>query len=164
MTSCSFSHLILESNWVHYCLFQMGSCRVSFAFWQDNECGWGENSSHGWEGTPDTLVLPYWLDWFIGFRGHFILSNCSFSRLHSYSSPDNPWNTWLQTGASLKLTILNPKGRIWTMVAGGGASVIYSDTVIKKVIMLEHIQFFKRVPLYVFQGPVLVVALSSLPG
>eukprot|EP00897_Mesotaenium_endlicherianum_P009063 jgi/Mesen1/8185/ME000044S07451 len=33
------------------------------------------------------------------------------------------------TGASLKLTILNPAGRIWTMVAGGGASVIYSDTV-----------------------------------
>ena len=34
-----------------------------------------------------------------------------------------------KTGASLKLTILNPKGRIWLMVAGGGASVIYSDTV-----------------------------------
>ncbi len=34
-----------------------------------------------------------------------------------------------KTGASLKLTLLNPKGRIWTMVAGGGASVIYADTV-----------------------------------
>ncbi|TRY79451.1 hypothetical protein TCAL_07559 [Tigriopus californicus] len=34
-----------------------------------------------------------------------------------------------KTGASLKLTILNATGRIWTMVAGGGASVIYSDTV-----------------------------------
>jgi ATP citrate (pro-S)-lyase len=33
------------------------------------------------------------------------------------------------TGASLKLTILNPKGRVWTMVAGGGASVIYADTI-----------------------------------
>eukprot|EP00899_Mesostigma_viride_P009375 jgi/Mesvir1/18439/Mv14300-RA.1 len=33
------------------------------------------------------------------------------------------------TGASLKLTILNPAGHIWTMVAGGGASVIYADTV-----------------------------------
>jgi ATP citrate (pro-S)-lyase len=33
------------------------------------------------------------------------------------------------TGASLKLTILNPTGRVWTMVAGGGASVIYADTV-----------------------------------
>ena len=32
------------------------------------------------------------------------------------------------SAASLKLTILNPKGRIWSMVAGGGASVIYADT------------------------------------
>lgn len=30
-----------------------------------------------------------------------------------------------KTGASLKLTILNKTGRIWTMVAGGGASVAY---------------------------------------
>jgi succinyl-CoA synthetase beta subunit len=36
---------------------------------------------------------------------------------------------FLQTSASLKFTVLNPKGRIWTMVAGGGASVIYADTV-----------------------------------
>ena len=35
-----------------------------------------------------------------------------------------------KTGASLKLTILNPKGRVWTLVAGGGASVIYADTVV----------------------------------
>jgi len=34
-----------------------------------------------------------------------------------------------KSGASLKLTLLNPAGRIWTMVAGGGASVVYSDTV-----------------------------------
>ncbi|XP_076240765.1 ATP-citrate synthase [Calliopsis andreniformis] len=34
-----------------------------------------------------------------------------------------------KSGASLKLTLLNPAGRIWTMVAGGGASVIYSDTI-----------------------------------
>ena len=35
-----------------------------------------------------------------------------------------------KSGSSLKLTILNPKGRVWTMVAGGGASVIYADTVV----------------------------------
>ena len=29
----------------------------------------------------------------------------------------------------MKLTILNPKGRIWTMVAGGGASVVYADSI-----------------------------------
>ena len=34
-----------------------------------------------------------------------------------------------KTGASLKLRILNPKGRVWNMVAGGGASVVYADTV-----------------------------------
>jgi succinyl-CoA synthetase beta subunit len=28
-----------------------------------------------------------------------------------------------KTGASLKLTVLNPKGKIWTMIAGGGASL-----------------------------------------
>lgn len=32
-------------------------------------------------------------------------------------------------GSSLKLTVLNPDGRVWPMVAGGGASVIYADTV-----------------------------------
>jgi len=35
-----------------------------------------------------------------------------------------------KSGASLKLTVLNPKGRVWTMVAGGGASVIYTDTIV----------------------------------
>ncbi|MFX1326670.1 MAG: ATP citrate lyase citrate-binding domain-containing protein [Promethearchaeota archaeon] len=34
-----------------------------------------------------------------------------------------------KTGASIKLTILNREGRVWTMVAGGGASVIYTDTI-----------------------------------
>ena len=33
------------------------------------------------------------------------------------------------TGASLKLTVLRPEGRVWTMVAGGGASVVYSDAI-----------------------------------
>ena len=31
---------------------------------------------------------------------------------------------------TLQLTILNEKGNIWTMVAGGGASVIYADTIV----------------------------------
>lgn len=34
-----------------------------------------------------------------------------------------------KTGASLKLTTLNPEGKIWTLVAGGGASVVYADTI-----------------------------------
>ncbi|MBN2427793.1 MAG: ATPase [Deltaproteobacteria bacterium] len=35
-----------------------------------------------------------------------------------------------KTGASLKLKVLNPEGRVWTMVAGGGASVVYADTIV----------------------------------
>jgi len=34
-----------------------------------------------------------------------------------------------KSGASLKLSVLNKNGRIWTMVAGGGASVVYTDTI-----------------------------------
>lgn len=34
-----------------------------------------------------------------------------------------------KSGASLKLTVLNPQGLIWTLVAGGGASVVYADTI-----------------------------------
>lgn len=34
-----------------------------------------------------------------------------------------------KTGASLKLTVLNATGRIWTLVAGGGASVVYADAI-----------------------------------
>jgi len=30
---------------------------------------------------------------------------------------------------SLKLTVLDPEGRIWTIVAGGGASVVYADAI-----------------------------------
>jgi len=45
------------------------------------------------------------------------------------SSSDFSGSSLLQTSASLKFTVLNPQGRIWTMVAGGGASVIYADTV-----------------------------------
>ncbi|MBT5954270.1 ATPase [bacterium] len=33
------------------------------------------------------------------------------------------------SGASLKLTLLKPEGRVWTLVAGGGASVVYADTI-----------------------------------
>lgn len=33
------------------------------------------------------------------------------------------------SGASLKLTILNPQGRIWNILSGGGASIIYLDTI-----------------------------------
>lgn len=34
-----------------------------------------------------------------------------------------------KSGASLKLTVLKPHGRVWMLVAGGGASVVYADTI-----------------------------------
>ena len=51
-----------------------------------------------------------------------------------FGRPEKPEEAYIkqldgQTGASLKLTLLNPSGRVWTMVAGGGASVIYADTI-----------------------------------
>lgn len=33
------------------------------------------------------------------------------------------------SGASLKFTILNPKGKIWSILGGGGASIIYLDMI-----------------------------------
>ncbi len=41
------------------------------------------------------------------------------------------------SGASLKLTILNPQGRIWNILFGGGASVIYLDTFVAQGMGLE---------------------------
>ncbi len=34
-----------------------------------------------------------------------------------------------KSGASLKLTLLNSEGRVWMLVAGGGASVVYADSI-----------------------------------
>ncbi len=34
-----------------------------------------------------------------------------------------------KTGASLKFKLLNPDGHIWTLLSGGGASVIFTDTI-----------------------------------
>ncbi len=50
----------------------------------------------------------------------------------SISTPEEAYIAALdeKTGASLKLTLLNPEGRVWNLVAGGGASVIYADTVV----------------------------------
>jgi ATP citrate (pro-S)-lyase len=34
-----------------------------------------------------------------------------------------------RTGGSLKFTLLNPEGSIWTLIAGGGASVLFTDAI-----------------------------------
>jgi len=53
----------------------------------------------------------------------------SFGMLQRTAEEDYVSELDERTGASLKLTMLNPNGRVWNLVAGGGASVIYADTV-----------------------------------
>ncbi|MCF7790911.1 MAG: hypothetical protein K9L78_01680 [Victivallales bacterium] len=36
-----------------------------------------------------------------------------------------------RSGASLKLTILNRNGAVWPLIAGGGASVVFADSIVK---------------------------------
>lgn len=49
-----------------------------------------------------------------------------------------------KSGASLKLTLLNPRGRIWTMVAGGGASVVYRCMFVLfiSILFTDYVQVF----------------------
>jgi ATP citrate (pro-S)-lyase len=37
-----------------------------------------------------------------------------------------------RTGGSLKFSLINPNGKIWTLIAGGGASVVYTDAIINR--------------------------------
>ena len=59
-----------------------------------------------------------------------------FEEMHSFGHSLIPEEKRIKeldtmTGASLKLTILNPEGKLWTIIAGGGASVIYADTIVE---------------------------------
>lgn len=47
----------------------------------------------------------------------------------SHPEEEHIHNLDKDSGASLKLTILNPKGRIWNILSGGGASLIYLDAI-----------------------------------
>ena len=65
------------------------------------------------------------------FRHHTEWKNLTFPRpfgRKSYPEEEYIANLDRDSGASLKLTILNPKGRIWNILSGGGASIIYLDT------------------------------------
>jgi succinyl-CoA synthetase beta subunit len=50
----------------------------------------------------------------------------------SYAQEDYIAAVDAKTGASLKLTIINPHGRIWLILGGGGASVITMDSLANK--------------------------------
>lgn len=83
-------------------------------------------------GKPFPLDMRGELDDSAAFRSQKLWLGAEFPR--PFGRSDLPQEAKVKamdeaTGASLKLSILNPAGRVWTMVAGGGASVIYADTV-----------------------------------
>jgi ATP citrate (pro-S)-lyase len=85
------------------------------------------------EGNPYPLDARGELDDTASFKDEKKWGNLEFPRPFGRKLyPEEEFIASLDenSGASLKLTLLNPKGRIWTMVAGGGASVIYADTLV----------------------------------
>ncbi|KAH6592709.1 hypothetical protein BASA61_004475 [Batrachochytrium salamandrivorans] len=85
----------------------------------DFECGkkWSEGLRIAYASSSSSIVGPS-----IQFPAPF---GREFTREEAYIADLDA-----KTGASLKLTVLNAAGRIWTMVAGGGASVVYSDAIV----------------------------------
>ncbi|RVW43436.1 ATP-citrate synthase alpha chain protein 1 [Vitis vinifera] len=84
------------------------------------------------DGKPYPLDMRGELDDTAAFKNFKKWGNIEFPM--PFGRVMSPTETFIhgldeKTSASLKFTVLNPKGRIWTMVAGGGASVIYADTV-----------------------------------
>jgi len=83
-------------------------------------------------GSLHILDLAAKLDETASFQCHNYWGDMKFpGQFGHHDCPEEAYIKGLdeRTGSSLKLTVLNEKGRIWTMVAGGGASVIYADTV-----------------------------------
>ncbi|RDE16193.1 MAG: ATPase [Candidatus Thorarchaeota archaeon] len=111
-------------------LFQV-YCEQDFAFLEINP----------FAITKDGLVVP------LDMKAR-LDDTAAFRHTDTWGNPENPiafpvsfgqkhskeeefiQSLQVQTGSSLKLTILNREGHIWTMVAGGGASVIYADTIV----------------------------------
>lgn len=77
----------------------------------------------------DNSIIKHHLE----YKNHYESNSSSSS---SNSNDKNKESNWVEeldskTGASFKFTLLNPNGNIWTLVAGGGASVLYTDIIIK---------------------------------
>lgn len=97
---------------------------------QENEA---ENSVDGWQPVPLDLCAE--LDDTAMFKQTRNWGNMNFPDVfgnHKTEAEKIVEDLDSKTGASLKLTVLKPapQGRIWTLVAGGGASVIFADTVV----------------------------------
>eukprot|EP01018_Ginkgo_biloba_P033362 Gb_26232 [translate_table: standard] len=80
-------------------------------------------------GGPHPLDMRGELDDTAAFKNFNKWGNIEFPMPFGRVMSTKVQSTAWMKNASLKFTVLNPKGHIWTMVVGGGASVIYADTV-----------------------------------
>jgi ATP citrate (pro-S)-lyase len=86
--------------------------------------------------TDDGKITPLDMAAKIDETAHF-LNQAQWGAIEfpaPFGRPEFPEESFIKkldmaSGSSLKLTILNEHGRVWTMVAGGGASVVYADTI-----------------------------------
>ena len=86
--------------------------------------------------TDDGRITPLDMAAKIDETAHF-LNHAQWGHIDfpaPFGRPEFPEEAFIKkldqgSGSSLKLTILNQYGRVWTMVAGGGASVVYADTI-----------------------------------
>ena len=69
----------------------------------------------------------------VDFKGRIdstFSDNYKFEKDKSLSESENTIKKLdASTGASLKFTLLNPDGKVWPMIAGGGASIVYFDLI-----------------------------------
>ena len=68
-----------------------------------------------------------------------------------------------KTGSSLKLTILNKEGRVWTMVAGGGASVVYRSPFFFLFVLHGHRHFLLKLSLVSLSPTAMPLLPTVLP-
>mmetsp|Transcript_9811 Transcript_9811/g.39825 ORF Transcript_9811/g.39825 Transcript_9811/m.39825 type:complete len:466 (-) Transcript_9811:32-1429(-) len=98
-----------------------------------------DEGEEGWEGINGWLPIPLDLCAELDDTAHFkqtkTWGDLEFPDVFGHSA--TPAERKIEemdakTGASLKLSVLTPAptGRVWALVAGGGASVIFADTVV----------------------------------
>lgn len=83
------------------------------------------------DGKPAPLDLKVEVDHASWFRNAQKWGDIEFPRNWGLHYPEEEYVSALdaKSSSSLRLLVLNPSGRIWCIVAGGGASMVFADTV-----------------------------------
>jgi len=107
---------------------------LDFTYLEVNPFAIGEN------GTIHLLDTVAYLDSCAFFKNEQQWNNLAFPK--EFGKKEFPEEQYIaeldkNSGASLKLTILNPNGRIWNILSGGGASIIFMDTIVQHGYGLE---------------------------